>query len=90
MTTSADWVTRARTEMYNLYTSHLASARRVVDLVDEVEALGGPALIFVEGFPPQGDDFDINDMVAAYTAMTALIAEPTQEQKNALIKARRS
>jgi len=90
MTTSADFTTRARTEMFSIYQAQLTLARRVQDLTDEVSALGGPAMIFVNGFPEQGDGFTVEDLANAYEALGALIATPTQAQKNALIKARRS
>jgi hypothetical protein len=35
------------------------------------------------------DGFDVADMAAAFTAITALIGEPTTEQKMAVIKCRR-
>ena len=41
MATPADFTTRARDEMYSIYTSYQALRRRVDDLTDEVTAAGG-------------------------------------------------
>ena len=41
MATSADFTTRARDEMYSIYTAYQALAKRINDLTDEVNANGG-------------------------------------------------
>lgn len=92
MTTPADMTTRVRDEMYDIYVSYQQLARRVTDLTDEVAANGGAVGIYgVAGanFPPQGDGFDYDAMVAAFQAIVSLIGAPTLTQKQAIIKARR-
>ena len=92
MATSADFTTRARDEMYSIYTAYQTLARRISDLADEVNANGGAVGLYgVNGvnFPDQGDGFTYDDMVAAFTASTSLIGAPTAAQKSAIIKARR-
>ena len=92
MATSADFTTRARDEMYSIYTAYQTLARRIGDLADEVNANGGAVGLYgVNGvnFPDQGDGFTYSDMVAAFTASTSLIGAPTAAQKHAIIKARR-
>ena len=92
MTTSADFTTRARTEMFNIYTAYQALQRRVQDLSDEVSAVGVVNLYGAAGvdFPEQGDGFEYADMVAAFTNIGALVGEPTAEEKQTIIRARRS
>ena len=89
MATSADFTTRARDEMFSIYRAYQSLRQRVDDMDDEISAMGGPALIYIAGFPEQGDGFDAADMVAAYQALASLIGDPTQAQKDALIRARR-
>lgn len=92
MATAADFTTRARDEMYSIYTAYQALARRIGDLTDEVNANGGAVGLYGTNgvsFPDQGDGFTYSDMVAAFTASTSLIGAPTAAQKNAIIKARR-
>lgn len=92
MATSADFTARARDEMYSIYTAYQSLAKRIADLTDEVNANGGAAGLYGAGgasFPAQGDGFDYDDMVAAFTAITGLIGAPAAAQKNAIIKARR-
>lgn len=92
MTTSADFTTRARTEMFSVYTSYQALQRRVQDLQDEVTALGGAAGIYGANgvnFPEQGDGFDFDDMAAAFTNLSKLVAAPTLAEKQTIIRCRR-
>lgn len=92
MATAADFTTRTRDEMYAIYTAYQALKKRIDDLTDEVTANGGAAGLYgVAGvnFPTQGDGFVYADMVAAFTAITAMVGAPTAAQKNAIIKARR-
>ena len=92
MATSADFTTRARDEMYSIYTAYQALKKRVDDLSDEVDANGGVVGLYGVGgvnFPAQGDGFTYDDIVAAFLASTSLIGAPTAEQKSAIIKARR-
>ncbi len=92
MATSADFTTRARDEMYSIYTAYQTLARRIGDLADEVDANGGAVGLYgVNGvnFPDQGDGFTYSDMVAAFNASTSLIGMPSAAQKHAIIKARR-
>ena len=92
MATAADFTTRARDEMYSIYTAYQALKKRVDDLTDEVNANGGAdGLYGTNGvnFPAQGDGFTFDDIVAAFLASTSLIGAPTAAQKSAIIKARR-
>ena len=92
MATPADFTTRARDEMFGVLQGYEALGKRIQDLTDEVDANGGAVGLYGAGgadFPVQGDDFTFADMVAAFTAVTALIGTPTDAQKNALWKARR-
>ena len=92
MATSADFTTRARDEMYSIYTAYQTLARRIGDLADEVNANGGAVGLYGTNgvsFPDQGDGFTFADMVAAFNASTSLIGAPTAAQKSAIIKARR-
>lgn len=92
MATPADFTTRARDEMYTIYTAYQALKKRVDDLTDEVTANGGAAGLYGAAgvnFPTQTDNFSYADMVAAFTAVTTLVGAPTSAQKNAIIKARR-
>ena len=92
MATSADFTTRARDEMYDIYSAYQALKKRIDDLTDEVVANGGAAGLYGSGgadFPVQTDGFEYGDMVAAFQAITALIGEPTAAQKNAVIICRR-
>ena len=91
MATPTGFTTRAREEIFNLYVAYQALARRIADLTDEVEALGGASGLYGGGddFPAQPDDFAFSDMVAAFLAITALVGDPTDEQKDAIIIARR-
>ena len=41
MTTPADFTTRTRTQMFNVYEAYLSIKSRVTDMNDEVTALGG-------------------------------------------------
>lgn len=92
MATPADFTTRARDEMYTIYTAYQALKKRIDDLTDEVTANGGAAGLYGANgvdFPAQGDGFTYADMAAAFTAITAMIGAPTAAQKNAIIQARR-
>lgn len=92
MATAADFTTRARDEMYNIYVTYQALKKRIDDLTDEVNANGGAVGLYgpdMSLFPLQPDGFDVADMAAAFVAITTLIGEPTTDQKNAVIKARR-
>lgn len=91
MATPQDFTVRARDEMYNIYVHYQSLNRRILDLSDEVTALGVEALYGAGGatFPAQADGFTYADMVAAFMGITSLIGEPTLEQKQAVIKARR-
>lgn len=92
MATAADFTTRARDEMYSIYTAYQALGKRVADLTDEVTANGGAVGLYGTAgvnFPAQGDPFTFTDMVAAFTAITSLVGAPTVAQKQSIIKARR-
>lgn len=92
MTTPADFTTRARDEMYSIYVAYQQLQRRVQDLVDEVNALGGAAGIYganAEKWPTQGDGFAYQDMVNAFANLTALVGAPTLAQKQTIIRTRR-
>ena len=92
MATAADFTTRARDEMFSIYTAYQALQRRVQDLTDEVAANGGATGIYGAAgvnFPAQGDAFDYAAMTAAFTALTTLVGVPTTAQKQSVIKARR-
>ena len=93
MTTVADFTTRTRGEMYSVYQAYQALARRVDDLVDEVTALGGAVGIYGANgvdFPAQSDGFDFAALAAAFSSLPTLVGVPTDAQKAAVIKARRS
>lgn len=92
MATAADFTTRARDEMYSVYTAYQALKKRIDDLSDEVDANGGAVGLYgpdMSAFPLQGDGFDVADIAAAFEAVTALIGAPTPEQKMAIVKCRR-
>jgi hypothetical protein len=92
MATTADFTTRARDEMYTIYTGYQALKKRIDDLTDEVNANGGAEGLYGAAgadFPVQPDGFTFADVVASFVAITSLVASPTAEQKNAIIKARR-
>ena len=92
MATAADFTTRARDEMYSIYTAYQALGKRVTDLGDEVTANGGAVGLYGTNgvnFPAQGDGFTFDDIVAAFLASTSLIGAPTAAQKSAIIRARR-
>ena len=92
MATAVDFTTRARDEMYGIYTAYQSLGKRIGDLTDEINANGGAVGLYGTNgvnFPDQGDGFTYDDMVAAFTASTSLIGAPTAAQKNAVIKARR-
>lgn len=92
MATSADFTTRARDEMYTIYTAYQALKKRIDDLTDEVNANGGAEGLYGAGgatFPAQADGITYADVTAAFTAVTAMIGAPTAAQKNAIIKVRR-
>lgn len=92
MATPADFTTRARDEMYNIYSAYQALKKRIDDLSDEVTANGGAVGLYGAAgvnFPAQGDAFGYADMVAAFGASVTLIGAPSAAQKNAIIKARR-
>lgn len=92
MATAADFTTRARDEMYSIYTAYQALHKRIADLSDEVDANGGAVGLYgpdMSAFPLQGDGFDVADMVAAFTAIMTLVGAPTTDQKMAIIKCRR-
>lgn len=92
MTTSQDFTTRTRDELFVVYSQYQALLRRITDLTDEVSALGGATGLYGAGgvnFPAQTDGFTFADMAAAFTALTALVGTPTTSQKNAIIKCRR-
>jgi hypothetical protein len=90
--TVADFTTRARDEMYNIYSDYQALKKRIDDLTDEVDANGGATGLYGTAgvnFPAQSDGFDYGDMVAAFQSIMAMIGAPTAAQKNALWKSRR-
>jgi len=92
MATPADFTTRARDEMYTIYSAYQALKKRIDDLTDEVAANGGAVGLYGAAgvnFPAQSDAFVYADMVASFTAITSLVAAPTSAQKNAIIKCRR-
>ena len=92
MATAADFTTRARNEMFSAFQAYQALQRRVQDLQDEVTALGGAAGIYGQNgvyWPEQGDGFDLADMTAAFTNLTALVGVPTVAQKQTIIRCRR-
>lgn len=92
MATSADFTTRARDEMFSIYTAYQALQRRVADLTDEVTALGGAAGIYgADGskWPAQSDGFDLAAMTAAFTNLTSLVGVPSTAQKQTIIRCRR-
>lgn len=92
MATVADFTTRARDEMYSIYTAYQSLGKRIDDLTDEVNANGGAEGLYGASgvdFPNQGDGFGYADMVAAFLALTAMVGTPTAAQKSAIIKARR-
>ncbi len=89
MATAADFTTRARDEMYAIYTAYQALAKRIADLSDEVTANGGAVGLYGANgvnFPAQADGFSYADMVAAFTAITAMVGAPTSAQKNAVTR----
>ena len=93
MTTVADFTTRTRSEMFAIYQAHLGLERRVADLVNEVTALGGATGIYGANgvdFPAQSDGFDFAALAAAFSSLPTLVGVPTDAQKAAVIKARRS
>lgn len=92
LSTTADFTTRTRDEMFSIYVAYQGLQRRIQDMVDEVAANGGATGIYGTGgvnWPAQGDAFSYADMVAAFTAITSLVGVPSVAQKNAIIKARR-
>lgn len=92
MATPADFTTRARDEMFTIYTAYQALKKRIDDLTDEVNANGGAEGLYGVGgvdFPAQPDGMMFEEIVAAFLAVTESIGAPTPEQKNAIIKARR-
>jgi len=92
MATRQDFTVRARDEMYAIYSAYQALAKRIDDLSDEVAANGGAAGLYGAGgvdFPAQADGFAFADMVAAFTAITTLVGEPTAGQKSSIIVCRR-
>jgi len=92
MSTPADFTTRARDEMFACFQAYQALTRRVDDLQDEVTANGGAAGIYgadQSAWPAQGDDFDFDDMVAAFTNLTSLVGEPSLAEKQTIIRCRR-
>jgi len=92
MATAQDFTVRARDEMFDIYEDYQALQRRIQDLNDEVTAWGGATGLYGAGgvnFPEQADGFDFADMVAAFTAIVALVGVPSTAQKQAVIKARR-
>ena len=92
MATPQDFTTRARDEVYSMFIQYQALQRRIQDLTDEVDALGGAAGLHGAtgtSWPAQADGFTLAQMGAAFTAITALIGTPTAAQKQAAIRARR-
>jgi len=92
LATPQDFTVRTRDEMFSIYTAYQALQRRIQDISDEVTAWGGATGLYGTGgvdFPAQADDFDYDDMVAAFLAITSMIGTPTTAQKQALIKSRR-
>jgi len=90
MSTPEDITTRFRTEITSDYALFQALARRVEDRQNEVAAVGGPTGIFENStIPEQADGFDYADMVAAFTASSAMIGAISDAQRAAVIKARR-
>ena len=92
MATPADFTTRARDEMYAIYSAYQALKKRIDDLSDEVAANGGAGGIYGAGgvdWPQQSDGFTLADMGAAFTAIVSLVGEPTAEQKSSIIVCRR-
>lgn len=92
MATPADFTTRARDEMYNIYSAYQALKERIDNLTDEVTANGGAEGLYGVGgvdFPAQSDGFTYADIVAAFLAVVELVGEPTAAQKSAIILCRR-
>lgn len=92
MATKAEFTTRARDEIYAIYSAFQDLNERIGDLVDEVQANGGAAGLYGtsgEDFPPQEDGLTYTQLAAGFAALTALIGEPTTEQKYAIIVCRR-
>lgn len=92
MATPADFTTRARDEIYAIYTAYQALKKRIDDLTDEVNANGGAEGLYGAAsvdFPAQPDGMTYTEMVNAFIAVSELIGAPTAEQKNAIIVCRR-
>ena len=92
MATAADFTTRARDEMFSIYSAYQALKKRIDDLADEVDANGGAVGLYGAGgvdFPEQTDGFTFSDMVDAFLAIVELVGDPTADQKNAIIVCRR-
>lgn len=91
MATPQDFTARARDEMYSIFIQYQALQRRIQDLIDEVNALGGAAGLYKGGsvWPEQAAGFTLQQMSEAFSAITKLIGAPTDEQKRAVIRARR-
>ena len=92
MATVQDFTTRARGEMFNIFTAYQSLQRRIQDMSDEVAAMGGATGLYgADGvnFPEQGDGFSYADMVNAFTNLTALVGVPTTDQKQTIWRTRR-
>ena len=92
MATPQDFTTRARDEVYSMFIQYQALQRRIQDLTDEVDALGGAAGLYGAtgaSWPAQADGVTLAQMGAAFAAITALIGTPTTAQRQAAIRARR-
>ena len=91
MTTKAQYVTRIRDNLTTIGANHRAQVRLIEDMNAEVSALGGVDGIFGSPavFPEQGDGFELADLVAAFTAITAFSGTPTTGQEEAVLRCRR-
>lgn len=92
MTTPADFTTRTREEIFNIYTAYQSLAKRISDMTDEVTALGGVAGIYGAGgvnWPDQGDGFTLANLTAAYGNIVKLVGAPTTAEKQSIIRTRR-
>lgn len=92
MATAADFTTRARDEMYTIYTSYQALKKRIDDLNDEITANGGAVGLYGAAgvnFPAQADGVTYADLTAAFTAISTMVGAPIAAQKSAIIKVRR-
>ena len=91
MTTSAQIVTRFREDITRISNNNKANARLIEDMNAEVAALGGVTGIFGDPpeFPEQGDDFELSDLTAAFSAINSFSGTPTEAQKYAVLRCRK-